>query len=364
MSTVLFQRPLSREYTELSEAETLDRIDAAKSALGADLVILGHHYQRDEIIRFADYRGDSLKLARETANHALARYIVFCGVHFMAETADILKPGDQAVILPNLSAGCSMADMADIDQVESCWRQIAPLIGDDITPITYVNSAASLKAFVGRNGGAVCTSSNAQKVLKWALDSKPKTLFFPDQHLGRNSGLAMGYSADEMIVWDPDKPLGGNTEDDIRRARFILWKGHCSVHGRFTVGQIEEARQTHPDVRVIVHPECTREVVEAADNNGSTEYILNTVTAAPSGTVFGIGTEINLVNRLARENPDKTVFCLDPVVCPCATMYRIHPSFLLWFLENLLQGKVVNRITVPEPVRSEARLALDRMLSV
>ncbi len=364
MSTVLFQRPLSREYTELSEAETLDRIDAAKSALGADLVILGHHYQRDEIIRFADYRGDSLKLARETANHSSARYIVFCGVHFMAETADILKPGDQAVILPNLSAGCSMADMAGIDEVEHCWAQISPLVGDSITPITYVNSAASLKAFVGRNGGAVCTSSNAQKILKWAFDRKPKTLFFPDQHLGRNSGLAMGYSANEMVVWDPAKPMGGNTGDEVRRARFILWKGHCSVHGRFTVEQITKARLRHPNARIIVHPECTREVVDAADDNGSTEYILNTVTAAPSGTVFGIGTEINLVNRLARENPDKTIFCLDPVVCPCATMYRIHPSFLLWVLDNLLQGKVVNRITVPELIRTEAKLALDRMLSV
>lgn len=364
MPQLLFQRPLSREYTELSEAETLDRIASAKAALGPDLVILGHHYQRDEIIRFADYRGDSLKLARETANHASARYIVFCGVHFMAETADILKPGDQAVILPNLSAGCSMADMADIDQVESCWSQISPLAGDTITPVTYVNSAASLKAFVGRNGGAVCTSSNAQKILNWALDRKPKALFFPDQHLGRNSGLAMGYGADEMIVWDPAKPFGGNTADEIQRARFILWKGHCSVHGRFTVEQINEARLRHSNARIIVHPECTREVVEAADENGSTEYILNTVTNAPAGSVFGIGTEINLVNRLARENPDKTVFCLDPVVCPCATMYRIHPSFLLWVLDNLLQGKVVNRITVPELIRTEAKLALDRMLSV
>lgn len=364
MPELLYQRPLSRAYTELSEAETLERIADAKAALGPDLVILGHHYQRDAIIRFADHRGDSLKLARETANHASARYIVFCGVHFMAETADILKPGCQDVILPNLSAGCSMADMADIDQVEHCWAQISPLVGGDITPITYVNSAATLKAFVGRNDGAVCTSSNARKILKWALDSKPKTLFFPDQHLGRNSGLAMGYSADEMVLWNPNKPLGGNTEDDIRRARFILWKGHCSVHGRFTVGQIEEARRTHPEVRVIVHPECTREVVEAADDNGSTEHILNTVTSAPAGSVFGIGTEITFVNRLAHENPDKTVFCLDPVAYPCATMYRIHPSFLLWVLDNLLAGKVVNRISVPEPVRSEAKIALDRMLAV
>ncbi|HEY3267915.1 MAG TPA: quinolinate synthase NadA [Armatimonadota bacterium] len=363
MATLTFQRPLGREYTGLSEAETLERIARAKEALGSDLLILGHHYQREEVIRFADYRGDSLKLAREAANRPEARYIVFCGVHFMAETADILKPGDQAVILPNLSAGCSMADMADIDQVTDCWDQISPFIGDELTPITYVNSTAALKGFVGDHGGAVCTSSNAQAILKWALAQRPRVLFFPDQHLGRNSAVAMGYSTDEMIVWDPYQPMGGNTEEAVRAARFVLWKGHCSVHGRFTAAQIAAARARHPSVRIVVHPECPMDVVQAADANGSTEFIAKYVRESPAGSVIGVGTEINLVNRLAREMPDKTIFCLDPVVCPCSTMYRIHPSFLLWTLENLLEGKVVNRITVPEPIRSSARLALERMLA-
>ncbi len=364
MPTVLFQRPLSREYTGLSEAETLERIARAKETLGPDLVILGHHYQRDEIIRFADFRGDSFKLAREAAGRPEAKYIVFCGVHFMAESADILKPGDQAVILPNLSAGCSMADMADDDQVADCWEQISPLLGGEVTPITYMNSTASLKAFVGRNGGAVCTSSNAQAVLKWAFDRRPRVLFFPDQHLGRNSGVAMGYSPDEMIMWDPYQPMGGVSDDQVRAAKIILWKGHCSVHGRFNVKQIEDARSRVPGVQIVVHPECPMDVVQAADANGSTEFIVKYVANAAPGSAIGIATEINLVNRLAQEYPDRTVFCLDPVVCPCSTMYRIHPSFLLWVLDNLLDGKVVNRITVPEPTRSEAKVALDRMLSI
>lgn len=364
MAAVLFQRPLSREYTELSEEEIMERIPRARQMLGEDLVILGHHYQRDEIIRFADFRGDSFKLAREAADRPEAKYVVFCGVHFMAESADILKPGNQAVILPNLSAGCSMADMADDAQVADCWRQISPILGEDVTPITYMNSTASLKAFVGRNGGAVCTSSNAQAVLKWAFDRKPHVLFFPDQHLGRNSGMAMGYTPDDMAVWDPYQPMGGLTEDQIRSAKFLLWKGHCSVHGRFNTAQIAEARQRIPGVRIVVHPECPMDVVQAADANGSTEFIVKYVRNAPSGASIGIGTEINLVNRLAQEHPDKTIFCLDPVVCPCSTMYRIHPRFLLWALDNLLDGKVVNRITVPEPTRTDAKLALDRMLRI
>lgn len=364
MATVLFQRPLGRTYTDLSDAETLERIQRARQTLGQDLVILGHHYQREEIIRFADFRGDSFKLAQQAALRPDAKHIVFCGVHFMAESADILKAGDQAVILPNLSAGCSMADMADSDQVMDCWEQITPLVGEEITPITYMNSTAALKAFVGRNGGAVCTSSNAQAVLQWAFQRKPRVLFFPDQHLGRNSGLAMGYSLDEMIVWDPYQSMGGNTEEAVRNARFILWKGHCSVHGRFNVRQIHDARQRTPGIRIVVHPECPMDVVAAADANGSTEFIIKYVEQSPPGSVIGIGTEINLVNRLALEHPDKTIFCLDPVVCPCATMYRIHPSFLLWVLDNLLDGKVVNRITVKEPTRSDAKLALDRMLAI
>jgi quinolinate synthase len=364
MATVLFQRPLGPEYTGLGEADTIARIADAKKMLGPECVILGHHYQREEIIRFADYRGDSFKLARLAAGHPEAKYIVFCGVHFMAESADILKPGDQAVILPNLSAGCSMADMATNEQVADCWEQMIPLTGETVTPITYMNSTAALKGFVGRNGGAVCTSSNAQAVLKWALERKPKVLFFPDQHLGRNSALAMGYPEEEMIVWNPYRPMGGHTEEVVRNARFILWNGHCSVHGRFNVDQIDDARARYPGVKVVVHPECPHEVVAAADANGSTEFIIRYVEAAAPGSAIGIGTEINLVNRLAHEHPDRTIFCLDPVVCPCSTMYRIHPSFLLWVLDNLLDGKVVNRITVKEPTRSDAKLALDRMLAI
>jgi quinolinate synthase len=364
MPTVLFQRPLGRAYTELSEDDTLERIQRARETLGDDVVILGHHYQRDEIIRFADYRGDSFKLAQLAAQKPEARYIIFCGVHFMAESADILKPGDQVVILPNLSAGCSMADMADSDQVLDCWEQLMPLTGETVMPITYMNSTAALKAFVGGNGGAVCTSSNARAVLKWAFERKEKVLFFPDQHLGRNSGLAMGYREDDMVVWDPYQPLGGNSEEALRNAKFVLWKGHCSVHGRFNVKQIDDARQRHPGVKIVVHPECPRDVVEAADANGSTEFIIKYVEQAAPGSVIGIGTEINLVKRLDHEHPDKTVFCLDPVVCPCSTMYRIHPSFLLWVLDNLLDGKVVNRITVPDHIKADAKLALDRMLSI
>lgn len=364
MLNLLYQRPLCREYTDLSEADTLDRIARAKATLGEDLLILGHHYQREEIIRFADFRGDSFKLAREAAERPNVKYVVFCGVHFMAESADILKPGAQDVILPNLSAGCSMADMADIDQVNDCWDAISPLVGNDILPVTYVNSAASLKAFVGEHGGTVCTSSNAQAAIGWSLAQKPKVLFFPDQHLGRNSAVALGYRPEDMVVWDPNAPMGGNTTRDIENARFILWKGHCSVHGRFTTSQIGLARARHPDVKIVVHPECPLDVVQASDANGSTEFIIRYVREAPAGSVIGVGTEINLVNRLANEHPDKTVFCLDPVVCPCSTMYRIHPSFLLWVLDNLLNGKVVNRITVPEPTRSLAKLALDRMLAI
>lgn len=342
----------------------MSRIAQAKGELGPDLLILGHHYQRDEVIRFADYRGDSFKLAREASTRPEARHIVFCGVHFMAESADILKPGDQDVILPNLSAGCSMADMADIDQVNDCWNQIVPILDEDILPITYVNSTASLKAFVGGNGGTVCTSSNAQAAIRWALNRKDRVLFFPDQHLGRNSGVALGYTPDQMVVWDPNEPLGGLEPDAIRAAKFILWKGHCSVHGRFTTKQIALARSIHPEVRIVVHPECPLDVVQASDANGSTEFIVKFIREASAGSVIGVGTEINLVNRLACEHPDKTIFCLDPVVCPCSTMYRIHPSFLLWVLDNLMAGKVVNRISVPEPTRSAAKLALDRMLEI
>ncbi|RYG25949.1 quinolinate synthase subunit A [bacterium] len=390
----MYQAPLPPEYANLSPQEVRTRIQAAKDALGDRLVILGHHYQRDEIIEHADFRGDSYKLAKDAAARPQADFIVFCGVHFMAESADILTPDHQKVILPNLAAGCSMADMANLFQVRNAWKaltQEAGIAPEDIVPVTYINSAANLKAFVGEKGGTVCTSTNAPTAVRWALTtSSPltsggegvgtegqtlsdglqpvpgrKVLFFPDQHLGRNTGVKLGFDREEdMVVWDPFKPLGGNTIEDLQRATFILWKGHCSVHQRFTVEQIEAARAEYPNVNVLVHPECPLEVVEAADLNGSTEYIINQIVASPAGSVWAVGTEINLVNRLAKENPDKTIFCLDPQICPCSTMYRIHPSFLLWALEELVKGNVVNQIEVPPKVKHFALLALQRMLTV
>ena len=348
------------------EPEELDRrIQEARAALGQRLVILGHHYQRDEIIRFADLRGDSLKLSQFAAEQKESEYIIFCGVHFMAETASILSGPDQKVILPNLMAGCSMADMAHVDDVLDCWDDLADVLGEGaVTPITYMNSTAAIKALCGRNGGIVCTSSNAAATYRWALEKGGKILFLPDQHLGRNTGLKMGIGVDEMIVWNPFKPMGGHTEAELREAKVILWQGHCSVHTRFSVAQIDEARQRYPDVHVVVHPECTMEVVEAADSNGSTEVIKKTIEEAPAGTTWAIGTEISLVNRIAAENPDKTVFCLDSVVCPCATMYRIHPAYLLWVMDGLNEGVVVNEIAVDAETAGDARVALDRMLSV
>jgi quinolinate synthase len=364
----MYQPPLPPEYTEADPEEIAQRISSAKDALGDRLVILGHHYQRDEIIRHADFRGDSYKLAKDAAAHPSAETIVFCGVHFMAESADILTPDSQKVILPNLSAGCSMADMANVFQVRNCWKELERVLGSEIAgvvPVTYINSAANLKAFVGEHGGTVCTSTNATVAVRWALENGDRVLFFPDQHLGRNTGFKLGYDPEtEMCVWDPFKPLGGNTEAQIRAAKFILWKGHCSVHQRFTVQQILEARTRYPEAQIIVHPECPLEVVQAADLNGSTEAIIRAVESAPSGSVWGVGTEINLVHRLANENPEKTVFCLDPQVCPCSTMYRIHPSFLSWTLDNLVRGTVVNQISVPEKTKHFAREALNRMLTV
>jgi quinolinate synthase len=361
----MYQEPLPAEYQNLPDEEISARIRAAKHALGPKVVILGHHYQRDNIIEHADFRGDSFKLCLDANARPEAEFIVFCGVHFMAESADILT--DKRVILPNLAAGCSMADMANLFQVKACWRQLEETLGRDlrVMPITYINSAANLKAFVGEKGGTVCTSTNAPTAVQWALENADKVLFFPDQHLGRNTGVKLGYDHQkDMVLWDPFKPLGGNTPEDIQRATFILWKGHCSVHGRFKLEQVEKARQEHPGVHVIVHPECTLEVVGASDYSGSTEMILKTVTGAPASTTWAVGTEINLVQRLAKENPDKTIFCLDPQICPCSTMYRIHPSFLLWTLENLARGNVVNEIVVPEKTKQFARLALDRMLAI
>lgn len=361
----MYQAPLPESYANLTIEEADARIEAAKAALGNRLVILGHHYQRDDIIKHADHRGDSYKLAKDANLHPEAEYIVFCGVHFMAESADILTPDHVKVILPNLAAGCSMADMANLFQVRACWHQLESLGLHSIIPVTYINSAANLKGFVGEHGGTVCTSTNAPTAVSWALTQGEKVLFFPDQHLGRNTGVKLGFDPDtEMVVWDPFKPMGGNTPEQLRAAKFILWKGHCSVHKRFTVEQIEKARVDHPGVQVLVHPECELDVVKTADFNGSTEYIIKTIEAAPAGSTWAVGTEINLVSRLAKEHPDKTVFCLDPQICPCSTMYRIHPSFLCWVLERLVEGEVVNQVQVPEKVKEFARLSLDRMLTV
>jgi quinolinate synthase len=362
----MIQQPLPAEITRLTPQETDARIATARKCLAEDLIILGHHYQRDEIIKWADFRGDSLKLSQLAAQHPEARYIIFCGVHFMAESADVLTTDEQIVILPNMGAGCSMADMANIRQVQDAWDDIADHTDTtQIVPITYVNSTAAIKAFVGRNGGACCTSSNAREVISWAFANGKKLMFFPDQHLGRNTSVALGLDPDrDMLLWDPFKPLGGNTPEDIQQKKVFLWKGHCSVHARFNVEQIEKARQDYPGVKVIVHPECALDVVRAADLNGSTEFIINTIRSAPAGTAWAVGTEINLVSRLAHEMEDKTIFCLDPVVCPCSTMYRIHPGYLLWTMESLLRGEVVNQVSVKPEIAADARLALSRMLSI
>ncbi|HLJ53997.1 MAG TPA: quinolinate synthase NadA [Chthonomonadaceae bacterium] len=362
----MFQQPLPMELTRLTPEETDARIAHARRCLGDDLMILGHHYQRDEIIKWADFRGDSLRLSQIAGEHPEVPYIIFCGVHFMAESADILTNDDQTVILPNMSAGCSMADMASIGQVEDCWEDLQSATDTSrIVPITYVNSTAAIKAFVGRHGGSACTSSNARKVVQWALDRGEKLIFFPDQHLGRNTAAALGLDPErDMLVWDPNKPFGGVSPEEVRARRVLLWKGHCSVHARFTVAQIEAARAAHPGVQIMVHPECSLEVVRAADLNGSTEAIIRTIESAPRGSVWGVGTEVNLVSRLAHEHPDKTIFCLDPVVCPCSTMYRIHPHYLLWTMESLEAGAIVNQVRVKPEVAANARVALRNMLEM
>ena len=362
----MLQQSLPVEITSLTPSETDLRITTARNILGSDLCILGHHYQRDDIIKWADFRGDSLKLSQIAGQHPEAKYIIFCGVHFMAESADILTNRDQAVILPNMTAGCSMADMANIHQVSDCWSDLALATDvDRIVPITYVNSTASLKAFVGRHGGASCTSSNARKVVEWALERGDKLLFFPDQHLGRNTAFELGLDPEkDMLVWDPNLPYGGVTREEVAAKRVLLWRGHCSVHARFNVQQIEKARSEHPGIQVVVHPECPLDVVRAADSAGSTEYILKLISEAPAGSSWAVGTEINMVSRLAREHPDKTIFCLDPVVCPCSTMYRIHPYYLLWCMEALVHGEIVNRVRVSDEVAADARLALNRMLQI
>jgi quinolinate synthase len=367
------QAPLADRYTRATPPELEAMIRAARAELGERLLILGHHYQRSEVIRWADMRGDSFRLARFAADNGAATDIVFCGVHFMAEAADVLTADHQRVILPDLNAGCSMADMADIDQVEECWEQLEEVYGDmeqadadgrvPVIPVTYMNSSAAIKGFVGRHGGIVCTSSNARTVLEWAFERGRRVLFFPDQHLGRNTAKAMGVPLEQMPMWNPRQPLGGSSEEALQDARVILWHGFCSVHRRFSVGQIDKARAEHPGVRVIVHPECPMEVVDAADEAGSTDYIRRAIEDATEPTAFAIGTEVNLVQRLAAQNPQHEIFCLDPVVCPCSTMYRIHPGYLAWVLERLVAGETVNRIEVAADVAEPARVALERMLA-
>ena len=348
----------------LTPDDTLDeRIAAARARLGDQVVILGHHYQRDEVVRFADFRGDSLRLAQQAAA-AEARYIVFCGVHFMAESADILRRSHQQVILPDLNAGCSMADMAEIGQVEACWRELESAGPLGVVPITYMNSTAAIKAFTGEHGGSVCTSSNAAAVMRWAFARGERVLFLPDEHLGRNTAHRMGIPLEQMIVWDPSREMGSNTPGALRAARVILWNGYCSVHQRFLPEHVARVRREVPGVRVIAHPECRFEVVQLADEVGSTEQIVRTVTAAEPGSQWAVGTEIHLVNRLSRQFTDRRVMSLDPAVCVCTTMFRITPQHLLWTLENLVAGRVVNRIAVDDRTRHWARVALERMLSL
>jgi quinolinate synthase len=364
---VAAKAPALEDYFGLSDAELHARIEAARRELGTRLVILGHHYQRDDVICHADYTGDSFKLSQLTIERPEAEFIVFCGVHFMAESADILKPGQQKVILPDLGAGCSMADMASVEQVEDAWEQLTEigLVREfRIMPITYMNSTAAIKAFCGEHGGVVCTSSNAVPLFAKSLQEADKLFFFPDQHLGRNTGVKFGISLEQVCVWDPFKELGGNTVEQLRNARLILWKGHCSVHGRFRAWHVEQVRREVPGIKVLVHPECERAVVAQSDLNGSTEFIIKTIAAAPAGSAWAVGTEVNLVNRLIKQHPDKQIRLLAPDLCMCATMYRIAPQNLAWALESLLAGTVVNQIIVPAETTRWARVALDRMLAI
>jgi len=349
------------------EAAAIERIKKIRPTLSDDVVILGHHYQRDEVIQFADFQGDSYQLSKEGAKVS-AKYIVFAGVHFMAESAVILGREDQVVILPNMQAGCSMADMANLQQVLTAWAELEDVLMDDpsnhIMPITYMNSAADLKAFVGERGGAVCTSSNARGVLEWGFAQREKVFFFPDQHLGRNTGKAMGIPLDQMVLWNPFKPYGGLADDEIRNAKVILWRGHCSVHQQFRPEHVDLWRKHHPDVNILVHPECMMQVVDKADYVGSTSYIIKTVQAAPAGSKWAIGTEMHMVNRLKHQQTDKMVELLSPFSCLCSTMYRISPLDLANALENLAEGRVTNQITVPDDIQHNAKLALDRMLAI
>jgi len=367
MSAVLEAVKPIEEYLSMSEEEIDETIEAAREALGSRLVILGHHYQREDVVKHADLKGDSYQLS-VLASQTDAEYIVFCGVHFMAESADILGKSHQTVILPDMGAGCSMADMATIDQVEDAWEQLKEIgvVGSDkrVAPITYMNSSAEIKAFCGRHEGVVCTSSNATQLFDIYLKNFDKMFFFPDQHLGRNTGVKFGIPLDKMVVWNPKEELGGNTEEELHNAKLILWRGHCSVHGRFKDWHVDKIRKEIPGIKVLVHPECLYEVVQKSDYNGSTSFIIKTVAEAPSGSKWAIGTEVNLVNRLAKDFPDKEIHLLAPDLCMCATMYRISPQSLAWALENLANGKTVNEIRVDGETKELSMVALNRMISM
>lgn len=361
---MLVQEELSEDYTDLSPEETDRRIYEAKEALGGRALILGHHYQQDDVMKFADLKGDSFKLSKQASERTDAEFIVFCGVHFMAESADILSAPNQKVVLPDLTAGCSMADMAEVEDVENCWDRLRSASNGKIVPVTYINCAADLKAFCGKNGGVVCTSSNAGAVLDWAFSRANRVLFLPDQHLGRNTAYKMGVSLDEMALWNRGESDGGLSTRDMKSARLVLWDGYCSVHQRFTIEQVKSARRADPSTNVLVHPECSFDVVQSADYCGSTEYIVKTIEDAPPGSSWAIGTEIHLVHRLAAQHPEMTIFSLDPIVCVCTTMYRIDPAHLLWALESLVRGEVVNVVEVPREVSEWAGKALGRMLDI
>jgi quinolinate synthase len=363
---VISQPSEIQRYRDIPLPVLAERTAEARRSLGDRVIVLGHNYQRDEVIRHADVEGDSLKLSQVAAERSGHEYIVFCGVHFMAETADILSRTGQTVILPDMAAGCSMADMAQIEQVDEAWEQLGRLlpVEESVTPVVYVNSAAVLKAFCGEHGGLTCTSSNARKVMEWAWDRREKILFFPDEHLGRNTANKMGIPRDQVAVWDPFLPYGGLAPETIRKARLLLWKGFCSVHQMFQAAHVKYFREKHPGIKIIVHPECHEDVVNLSDMMGSTEFIIRTVSASEPGSVWGIGTEMNLVNRLKQRQPDKKIFFLSPTVCQCATMYRIDAPHLCWAMENLAEGRVVNHISVPDDDKYWARLALQRMLDV
>jgi quinolinate synthase len=360
---MLFQPPLPAHYGGYGEDELAERIRRRQRGFGKRLVILGHHYQQDDVIQFADFTGDSLKLSQIAAEQKEAEFVVFCGVHFMAESADILTNDSVKVVLPDLSAGCSMADMADVDELEDAWEFLTGAFDETIIPITYVNSSAAIKAFCGAHGGACCTSSNAKQILEWALSVGDKVIFLPDQHLGRNTAYALGYPLEEMVVYDPKRRDGGLTPEQARDARFFLWKGHCSVHQLFTERNCDEIRRLDPDFSILVHPECSWEVVQKADCVGSTEFIIKTIARAPTGSKWAVGTEVHLVNRLADQYGDKTVRSLAGIQCLCTTMYRVDIRHLLWSLDELADGRVVNQISVTPPVKRFAVVALDRMLA-